>query len=453
MVFDGVIERFAKQAPVATMVRGLLANIVSAKELDAIFRDTALRQYEDELLFSAAVELLQLVVSKTQKSLHAAYQTHRQQLQVSVQSLYYKLNGVEPQVSRELVRRTAERMGQVVEALVGPRPRYLGSYRQRILDGSHLAATEHRLAELRRVRGGPLPGQALVVLEPEIGLITDIIPCEDGHAQERSLLLELADLIEPNDLWIADRNFCTVLLLHEIAVNQAFFLIRQHAALPCESRGPRRYVGRTSGGQVYEQPVNVPDKFGNPLLVRRITLELDEPTADGERTIHLLTNLPPQVKATQAAEEYRGRWGIESAFGELTLSLRGEINTLGYPGAALLGYALALVMYNVLSVVKAALRVAHGATKVDGQVSTYYLADEVAGMWRGMEVAVPAAEWKQHFAPLSPLDLAQQLVSLARHADLRHYRKHPRAPKKPPPKRRGTKPHVSTARLLAKRQR
>jgi hypothetical protein len=199
--------------------------------------------------------------------------------------------------------------------------------------------------------------------------------------------------------------------------------------------------------------VNVPDKYGNQLLVRRITVELDEPTADGERTIHLLTNLPPQVKATQAAEEYRGRWRIESAFGELTLSLRGEINTLGYPGAALLGYALALMMYNVLSVVKAALRVAHGAEKVDGRISTYYLADEVAGMWRGMEVAVPAAEWKRHFAPLSPVDLAQRLVSLARYADLRHYKKHPRSSKKPPPKRRGTKPHVSTARLLAKRQR
>jgi hypothetical protein len=374
-------------------------------------------------------------------------------LQVSVQALYDKLNGVEPQVSRALVRQTAERMQQVIEALNGPSQRYLGHYRVRILDGSHLAATEHRLKELRTVRGGPLPGQALVILEPELGLITDMIPCEDAHAQERSLLPEVVEELQPGDLWIADRNFCTVMLLHEIAINQAFFLVRQHAGLPCELRGERKAAGRTAAGRVYEQQAVVPDGFGGELLVRRITLELDEPTADGERTIHILTNLPPQVKAAAVAEEYHCRWGIEHAFGELTLSLRGEINTLGYPGAALLGYAIALVMYNVLSVVKAALRVAHGSQKIDGQVSTYYLADEVAGMWRGMQVAIPDAQWDRQFAQLKPTALARKLASIARHADLRHYRKHPRAPKKPPPARLGTQPHVSTARLLEKSKR
>lgn len=453
MVFEGVIQRFARQAPVATMVRGLLANILAPKQLDAIFRDSAERQYEDELLFSSIVELLHLVVTKSHKSLHAAYQTHRRQLQVSVQALYDKLNGVEPQVSRALVRQTAERMRHVIDELNGAAQNYLAPYRVRILDGSHLAATEHRLAELRTVRGGPLPGQALVVLEPEVGLITDMIPCQDGHAQERSLLTEVVEELQPNDLWIADRNFCTVMLLHEIAINQAFFLVRQHAGLPCEPRDERKAAGRTAAGGVSEQPVAVPDGFGGELPIRRITLELDEPTADGERTIHVLTNLPPQVKAAAAVDEYHRRWGIEQAFGELTLSLRGEINTLGYPGAALLGYAIALVMYNVLSVVKAALRVAHGPRNVDDQVSTYYLADEVAGMWRGMQVAVPDAQWNRRFARLEPPALARQLVSIARHADLRHYRKHPRQPKKPPPNRRGSQPHVSTARLLAKRQR
>jgi IS4 transposase len=453
MVFDGLIQRFAKEAPVATMVRGLLANCLSSKELDAIFRDAAVRQYEDELLFSSVVELMHLVVTKSQKSMHAAYQTHRERLQVSVQSLYNKLNGIEPQVSRALVRQTAERMREVIDALRGRQQGCLGNYRVRILDGSHLAATEHRLAELRVVRGGPLPGQALVVLEPAIGLITDIIPCEDGHAQERSLLIELVDIIQPNDLWIADRNFCTVMLLHEIAASKAFFLVRQHAGLPWEPRGERRQVGRSSTGRVYEQTVAVPDGLGNDLLVRRITLELDEPTVDGERTIYLLTNLPAEVKAGDAADEYHSRWGIEKVFGQLTLSLNGEINTLGYPGAALLGYSIALLMYNVLSVVKTALGVAHGIDNIDAQVSTYYLADEVAGMWRGMEVAIPPAQWNRQFARIEPDDMAKQLISIARHADLRRYEKHPRKPKKPPPKRKGTQPHVSTARLLANRKR
>jgi hypothetical protein len=212
-MLPGMIERFAEQAPVATMVRGLLANILSPRELDTIFRDTAVRQYEDELLFSSVLELLQLVVTKSQPSLHAAYQTHREQLGVSVTAVYDKLNGVETPVIRELVRKTGGRMRQVIEALRGPQPKHLGKYRLRILDGSHLAATEHRLKELRTVRGGPLPGQSLVVLEPALGPVTDIIPCEDGHAQERSLFVDLLDMVQPDDLWIADRNFCTVLML------------------------------------------------------------------------------------------------------------------------------------------------------------------------------------------------------------------------------------------------
>jgi hypothetical protein len=451
-MLQGMIQRFAEQAPVAVMVRGLLANVFSPQELDTIFRETAVRQHEDELLFSSIVELLQLVVTKSHKSMRAAYLAHQEQFEVSLTSVYNKLNGVEMQVSRALVRKTAERMAHVIEALRGPQTKSLGKYRQRILDGSHLAATEHRLKELRTLHGGPLPGQALVVLEPELGLVTDMIPCEDGHAQERSLLVELLDIVEPDDLWIADRNFCTVLMLHQIAASKAYFLVRQHAGLPWEPRGERRRIGRSQTGWVYEQQGVVPDGMGDELPVRRLTLELDEATTEGERTIHILTNLPSQVKATDAVDEYHGRWGIERVFGELTLSLRGEINTLGYPGAALLGYAIALLTYNVLSVAKAALRVVHGPELIDSRISTYYLADEVAGVWRGMEVAIPNESWKRTFGRLATEDLAQELISIAGHANPRRYPKRPRGPKKPPPKRRGKKPHFSTARVLAQRR-
>jgi hypothetical protein len=448
-MLQGMIARFAEQAPVAVMVRGLLANILSPSEIDTIFRETAVRQHEDELLFSSVVELLQLVVTKSHKSLRAAYQAHHEQFEVSLTSVYNKLNGVETQVSRALVQRTAQRMGQVMEAFRGPPTKFLGRYRRRILDGSHLAATEHRLKELRTLHGGPLPGQALVVLDPEWGLATDMIPCEDGHAQERSLLVDLLDMVEPDDLWIADRNFCTVLMLHQIAASKAYFLVRQHAGLPWEPRGERRRVGRSQTGWVYEQQGVVPDGMGNDLPVRRLTLELDEATTEGERTIHMLTNLPSSVKGTDAADEYHGRWDIERLFGELTLSLRGEINTLAYPGAALLGYAVALLTYNVLSVVKAALRVTHGPELIDKDLSIYYLADEVAGVWRGMEVAVPNAIWKRTFSRLETVDLAEELISIAGHANVKRYPKSPRGPKRPAPKRHGKKPHISTARVLA----
>lgn len=450
MSFDAMIERFAKDAPVATMVRGLLANVLSPKQLDTIFRETACRQREDALLFSTVVGLLSLAVTKTHKSLHAAYQANLDQVKVAVKSLYNKVNGVEPEVSRELVRRTAEPMREIMAALGGKLLPGLGGCETRILDGSHLAATEHRLKELRTVRGGPLPGQALVVLDPRRNLIEDILPCEDGHAQERSLLLEFVELLKPNQLWIADRNFCTLLMLFEIALNKAFFIIREHAGLTVHLKGKRGHVGTTATCEVYEQIAWVEDVEGDRLEVRRITIYLNEPTEDGTCVIVVLTNLPSRIKSTAVADEYHRRWTIEKVFGELTLSLRGEIDTLAYPRAALLCYAIALLTYNVLSVVKAALQVVHGVD-VHKQVSTYYLADEVSGMWRGMEVAVPAAQWRKTFASLEPPAMARKLKSMAAHADLRRYQKHPRGPKKKRPPRRGSEPHVSTARILTER--
>jgi hypothetical protein len=453
MSFDALIDRFSRQAPVATMTRALMANILSASELDAIFHDCRQRQYQDKLLFSSIVGLLSVVVTKAQQSLHAAYQAHRKELGVTAKALYSKLAGVELPVTRELVRRTAKRMVPVVQALDTGRTPVLAGYRTFVLDGSHLAATEHRLAETRHVRGGPLPGQGLVVLDADQRLIADFLPSEDGHEQERALLAEWVDLLEPGQLWIADRNFCTKLLMFECALNRCCFLVREHAGMKLEFQGVERRVGRCATGEVWEQAAVVHGDDGESLAVRRITIYLDEPTAENERRIHLLTNLPREVSALDGADTYHRRWSIEGAFGELTLSLNGEIDTLCYPDAALLAYAVALVTYNLLAVVKAAMSVVHGAETVDQHVSTYYLANEVTSIWQGMEIAVPESEWNGRYTDLAAKSLAKTLVEMARHTDLRHYQKHPRGPKKPGPKRRGTAPHVSTARLLATRQR
>jgi len=453
MSFDAILQRFTEQAPVATMVRAAMANILSPAELDAIFEDCRERQYRDTLLFSSVVGLLALAVTKVHRSLHAAYQAQRKELGVKVASLYLKLSHTELPVTRELVRRTAQRMAAVIEAVGLPRAPVLSGYRTFILDGSHLAATEHRLKETRRAKGGPLPGQGLVVLDADRGLICDFLPCVDGHEQERAQMAEWVDLLEPNQLWIADRNFCTKLLIFECLLNQAYFLVRHHAQLSVEPCGPRRYVGRSSAGTLWEQPVVVRGEGDEQAVLRRITIHLDQPTADGEREIHLLTNLPATISAATCAELYRTRWSIEAVFGELTLSLRGEIDTLCYPKAALLAYAIALVTYNLLAVVKAAMQVVHGQETVQSEVSTYYLASEVTTAWHGLEIAVPLGEWRRRYAALTPEGLAEELICMARHTQLRHYQKHRRGPKKKPPARRGRSPHVSTARLLAQRQR
>src|SRR5436309_1832700 len=74
-----------------------------------------------------------------------------------------------------------------MEQLAGTRVPWLPGYRVKILDGNCIEASERRLNVVREVQAGALPGKSLVVYEPAHGLVSDGFPCEDGHAQARSL--------------------------------------------------------------------------------------------------------------------------------------------------------------------------------------------------------------------------------------------------------------------------
>jgi len=395
-------------------------------------------------------------VAGVRKSVHEAYEAAREQFTVAVQSVYNKLNRVEPEVSRELVRRTAGRLARVVRQLIPQEDRFWRGFRVKIVDGNHFPATEHRLKETRTTRSGPLPGQALVVLEPALMLATDVFPCEDGHAQERSLLPEVLETIQPRDLWIADRNFCTTDFLFGITARQGCFLIRQHGStLTYELLGERGRVGRCETGMVYEQGMRLIHPDGRELTIRRITIALDEPTRDGETEIHLLTNASKRrLPARVAAEKYRGRWTVENAFQELSQALHSEINTLGYPRAALLSFSIALMTYNAMSVVKTALAVAHPEKAQRKDVSGYYLASEISAAYHGMMIAIPETAWAKQFGDLSSVRMARILRRLATGVRIERFLKRSRGPKKPRPQRTSGHRyhHVSTARLLAQRK-
>jgi IS4 transposase len=447
-----VFERFVQERPIAVMARAAMERAIADTTLDALFERTADQQYTRELLFSSCVQMMLLVVCNIQPAIHAAYQEMASTLPVSIASVYNKLNGIEPGVSASLVHHTASVFGDVIPSMGGQMPDLLPGYRMKIVDGNHLAATERRLDVLRQSHAGPLPGQCLVILEPALMLATKAIPCEDGHAQERSLTEPLLACVEANDVWIADRNFCTTPILSGIAERSAFYVIRQHAnAAPWQAIGSRTRRGRIETGVVYEQDIVLIEEGGEPRNARRITVELDKATRDGDRQIHIVTNLPKaKVKAKRIADVYRERWTLEVLFQELTVTLQCEINTLGYPKAALFGFCVALMAYNVVSVIKAALRAEHGHEQIEQGVSGYYLANEVSRTHDGMMVAVPPPKWKA-FRTMNTNDFGQELRRIARGANLRAYKKHPRGPKKPVPKRirYRDKKHVSTARLLA----
>jgi hypothetical protein len=162
MVLDDIFQRFVQESPVSLMVRIAMENIFAASKLDAIFAS------------------------------HAKQQRSR----------------------RIAVLHRGRSAGH----------RDLPNYRIKIVDGNHLRRTERRLGELRNENVAPLPGQAPVVFDPRLRSIVDFIPCEDGHAQERRLMPEVLKTVEPKDLWIADRNFCTTGFLWGIMEQRGYFI-------------------------------------------------------------------------------------------------------------------------------------------------------------------------------------------------------------------------------------
>src|SRR6266849_4026551 len=235
-----VFDRFVEKSPISVMVRGTLERVLGAGQLDAWFARTAQKQYTRTVLFSTVYDILSQVVFRIKPSVRAAYQDHKDQVGASLISLYNKLNGVETHTSAELVRYSAAELRPLIAQLNGQRSPWLPGYRVKILDGNCIEASERRLEVLRGVEAGALPGKSLVVYEPDQGLVSDVFPCEDGHAQERSLFGFVRKTVQAGDLWIADRNFCTRDFLCDIDKRGAGFIIREHQGLPFEIRTPLR---------------------------------------------------------------------------------------------------------------------------------------------------------------------------------------------------------------------
>jgi hypothetical protein len=450
-----MFEHVTKLMPLPAMVRALLENVFSVEQVDACFAAHADKQYTRELLFSKLVELMSVVVFKIRPSVHAAYQGQAESVGVTVQAVYDKLKGIELAVSAELVRASAARLAPIIAQMGGALPPLLPGYAVRIVDGNALAATEHRLKVLRGTAAGPLPGKSLAVLDPSTMLIRDIFLCADGHAQERALLGQVLEHVQPGELYIDDRNFCTGGFLWGIAYRRAYFNTRQHQSNPAwEALTRWKQAGRTEKGEALaERQVRIWDDAGHALILRQIRISLAQPTRDGEEVIYLLTNLPRRIRAAQVAALYLKRWTVETVFQILTTHLRCEINTLGYPAAALFSFCMAVVAYNLLATVRAALRSAHGADTIEEEVSSYYLAEDIAATYRGMMRLLPPQRW-QRCQKMTAGALARWLEELARQVPLEQYRRHPRGPKKPQPKlRRKNAGHVATSRLLKSAQR
>lgn len=451
MILEPLFERFLASTPLTVMARATIEHALPQAMLDELFDRTAQRGYTKELLFSTTVELMSLVVCGQHPHVEAAYH-HLERVPVTLKSVYDKLKSIETVVSAALVHSVAQRCDTLIAELGGQCGSLLPSpYRVKILDGNQLAATQKRLKVTRGHTAGPLPGKSLAVLDAASMLVSDVIPCEDGYTNERALIDQVLPRVNADEVWIADRIFSTVDFLQGVTQQRAFFVVRRHGNLNYQPHGEFGPEVETDRGWVRERPVSV-WREGQPVLATRlVVVRLKKPTTDGDREVEIFTNLPLEAaNAALVSQLYLGRWKIEGVFHELTVTLNCELNTLGYPKAALFGFCVAVVAYNVLAVVKAALRAVHGEEKVQREVSGYYMALEWSAVYSGMMVALPPEQWEP-FGKLSTREMADCLRAWADRINLKKFRKAP--PRKPTkqrtPRIQDRRAHLSTARLLA----
>ncbi len=148
------------------------------------------------------------------------------------------------------------------------------------------------------------------------------------------------------------------------------FVIRQHGNLPWQALNEPVAKGRNATREVLEQSIQLIFNQSVKMSLRRVVVRLQHLTRDDDLEIAILSNLPvSDASALKIAALYQKRWRVERLFQVLDPCFRGEINTLAYPRAALFGFCMALICYNLLAVLKAAMRTVHGADKIEAGLS------------------------------------------------------------------------------------
>src|SRR5271155_3182874 len=137
MLLGHIFERFAEKTPFAVMSRSLLERTLTPEALDALFEEKADAQYTRELTFSSVVDLMGQVVTSAFPSVRAAFLDKSFDISVSLTSLYNKLQGIEAEVSAELVGHTAGQLQPLIEEIGGTLPEPIPGYPMHVLDGNN----------------------------------------------------------------------------------------------------------------------------------------------------------------------------------------------------------------------------------------------------------------------------------------------------------------------------
>ena len=195
VTLNPILQRLAERRPIPVMARGILERCLNPEQLDAWFQSVAEEQYTRTLLFSSLFDWMTQVVLRQQPSVNAAWQAAVETIGVSVTSVYNKLNGLEMGTIAGLVSFSSAQALDLIRERGETRPPLLPGVPVKVLDGNHLEGRQHRLKETRASTAAPLPGQSLVVFDPQHDVITTLFPEPDASVSYTHLTLPTTILV------------------------------------------------------------------------------------------------------------------------------------------------------------------------------------------------------------------------------------------------------------------
>lgn len=180
------LEAALDVSPLTVLTLGVLAWIFPPGSFPGLFRRFAPNQWDRKLTISAITWLMLDVVTGARSSVHSASQadvrSKDRTLEASYQALYQKYGRLSTDYSAAVVRASGQRCLMLLAVAMATLPELFGweGYRVRIIDGTDLDGTEHRLGVLRTTKSAGLPGRCVVCYDPASGLVLDVVASEDA---------------------------------------------------------------------------------------------------------------------------------------------------------------------------------------------------------------------------------------------------------------------------------
>jgi Transposase DDE domain len=455
---DDLARTVLARLPLAEAVLLVWSWIAEEGFLQGLFAQHRGRCYDKALSFPVLVQLIADALLEDGGSARQAFERADEagQLPASIQAAYKKLGRLPLPLSMAFLAGCTDRLHALFPDVAAvPRPACLAHLAIVVLDGKAIKRVAKRLKPLRGAAGGVLGGRALVALELHTGLARAMQADADGEANDvrfvPALLPGVRQRLGGLRLWVADRQFCSLVCLAEFVAAWDHFLVRYHKNVLFQ-RDPARAVGsgQDAAGRCWTEEWGWLGRPGHRQrrYVRRIHLE-----RPGEEAVVLVTDLldGDRYPATDLLAVYLCRWGIERVFQQVTevFGLRALIGST--PEATVFQFAFCLVLYNLIQVVRA--HVAAAQQRPPATLSTAKLFEDVTRQliaWR--EVVDPAATVACFPAALPGEAVRQRLATLLAAVWTERWIKAP-SRKRRQATPRGKRTHGSVYRILQEHRR